>query len=176
LADSESLIAALPPDDHGLTFLPFISGERSLGWHANARMTISGISSHTAPADLLRAGKEAIAYQLRAVYDDMRDTLKVDGKLPNPRMVASGGALLGSPAFQGILADTLETPVYPSRDHEASARGVALLALEALGIIPDVAQVAPNLDNPVQPDPRNSEIYKKAMERQMKLYHMLLPS
>ena len=52
----------------------------------------------------------------------------------------------------------------------------ALLALEALDIIPDVAQVAPNLDAPVQPDPRNTEVYKKAMERQMKLYHMLLPS
>lgn len=176
LADSESMIASLQPDNHGLTFLPFISGERSLGWHASARMTISGIGSHTSPADLLRASKEAIAYQLRAVYDDLRETLKVDGKLPTPRMVASGGALLGSPAFQGILADTLETPVYPSRDHEASARGAALLALEALGIIPDVAQVDPSLTEPVQPDARNSEVYKKAMERQTKLYKMLLPS
>lgn len=176
LADSESLIAALPPDDHGLTFLPFISGERSLGWHANARMTISGIGSHTTPADLLRASKEAIAYQLRAVYDDLRDTLKVGGKLPTPRLVASGGALLGSPVFQGIVADTLQTPIYPSRDHEASARGVALLALEALGIIPDVAQVDPSLTEPMQPNAKNGEVYKRAMERQMKLYQLLLSS
>ena len=34
-----------------------------------------------------------------------------------------------------ILADTLGVAVYPSRDHEASARGAALLALEAMGIL-----------------------------------------
>jgi gluconokinase len=176
LRDTETLIASMRPDEHGLTILPFISGERSLGWHAQSRMTISGVSVHTTPADLLRASKESIAYQLRAVYDDLRSTLTVNGALPTPRMVASGGALLGSPTFQSILADTLDTPIYPSRDHEASARGVALLALESLGLIPDVAQVAPNLVAPVQPDHARGEIYRAAMARQAKLYHMLLPN
>ncbi|MBO0780929.1 MAG: gluconokinase, partial [Ktedonobacteraceae bacterium] len=40
----DSLVADLRPGDHGLTILPFISGERSLGWHSEARMTISGLS------------------------------------------------------------------------------------------------------------------------------------
>ncbi len=71
LADAESLVAALQPDGHGLTILPFISGERSLGWHANARMTISGIQAHITSADLLRAGMEALAYQLAAVYEQL---------------------------------------------------------------------------------------------------------
>ncbi len=36
LSDAGSLVAALQPDGHGLTVLPFISGERSPGWHADA--------------------------------------------------------------------------------------------------------------------------------------------
>ena len=171
-ADAESLVAALAPDGHGLTILPFIAGERSLGWHANARMTISGIQAHISPADLLRAGMEALAYQLDAVCEQVCQALQIDKKAP--RMIGSGGAILGSMTLRHIVADTLGVPVYPSRDHEASARGAALLALEAMGILPDVAQVPPHLEPEVQPDAEKHAVYRKAAERQQKLYQALL--
>jgi gluconokinase len=172
LRDAESLVKVLEPDGHGLTILPFISGERSLGWHADARMTIAGISIHTSPTDLLRAGMEALAYQIRAVYDQLCGALKMEQA--TPKVIGSGGALLGSIVLQSIIADTLGAAIYPSRDHEASARGAALLALEALGKIPDVAQVAPNLEAPVQPDAGRGAIYRKAAQRQRELYQLLL--
>lgn len=173
LADAEPLVTAVQPDGHGLTLLPFISGERSLGWHANARMTIAGVSTHTTPADLLRAGMESLAYQLDGVYMQLREALHVDENT-HPRVIASGGALLGSKTVQHIIADTLGTSLYPSRDSEASARGAALLALEALGIIPDVGQVKPSLEEPVQPVQEKQQAYKRAEERQRELYRMLL--
>jgi gluconokinase len=172
LADVDSLVAELQPDGHGLTILPFITGERSPGWHASARMTISGIHAHLSPAALLRAGMEALAYQLAVVYGQLCQALQV-GKTA-PSMIGSGGALLGSMTLKQIIADTLGVAVYPSRDHEASARGAALLALEAMGIVPDVAQVPPSLEQPVQPDAENYAVYRKAAERQQKLYQELL--
>jgi gluconokinase len=172
LADAESLVAALPPDGHGLTVLPFLAGERSLGWHANARMTINGMQAHTSPADLLRAGMESLAYQLDAVFEQVCHTLQMERAAP--RIIGSGGALLGSTTLGQIVADTLGVPVYPSLDHEASARGAALLALEAMGILPDVAQVSPHLKPPVQPDAKKHVVYRKAAERQQKLYQTLL--
>jgi gluconokinase len=135
-------------------------------------MTISGLQSHISPAMLLRAGMEALAYQLGAVYEQLRDALKMGKTVP--RVLGSGGALLGSATLQHIVADTLGVPVYPSLDHEASARGAALLALEALGVLADVAQVPPHLKEPVQPNAENHEVYKKGAERQWKLYRMLL--
>lgn len=174
LPEAEPQIAFLKPDSHGLTILPFISGERSLGWHAMARMTIMNLHTGTTPAELLRAGMEALAYQLGAVYKQLRETLKDGDTLPNPQVVGSGGALLGSHTMQSILADTLGTPIYPSLDHEASARGAALLALEALGIIPDISKVEPRLVEPIQPDAGRGEVYKKGVERQKKLYQVLL--
>ena len=73
-----------------------------------------------------------------------------------------------------IVADTLGVPIYPSQDHEASARGAALLALEALGIAPDVAQVPPHLGPPIQPDAARHAVYRKGAERQKKLYQALM--
>jgi gluconokinase len=172
LRDVEPLVAAVMPDAHGLTLLPFIAGERSLGWHSDARMTVTGISTHTSPADLLRAGMEALAYQLGAVYTQLRETLKVGEKVP--KIICSGGALLGSPTLQGVIADTLGAALYPSFEHEASARGAALLALESLGIIPDVALVTSRLGTPIMPDTEHTTIYKVAAERQRRFYHHLL--
>jgi gluconokinase len=174
LQEAEQDAIKLSPDEHGLTLLPYISGERSLGWHAEARMTISGISLHTTPADMLRASCEALAYHLLAVYKEIRRTLQVEQQYLSPRVICSGGALFSSTLLQNIVSDTFDTALYPSRDQEASARGAALLALEALGIIPDVAQVAPNLSPPVTPDAGRGEIYRKAAARQQELYAKLL--
>src|SRR5579875_2045036 len=172
LEEAEPKVAALQPDGHGLTMLPFISGERSLGWHAVARASVLGIQTDTTAIDILRAGMEALGYQLGAVYEGLITALGRSEVAPT--ILGSGGALLNSPTFQGIIADTLNAPIYPSLGHEASARGVALLALEALGVIPDVAQVPLNVTTPVLPNPERHAIYKQGAGRQWKFYHLLL--
>lgn len=171
LKDADPLVAAMEPDSHGLTILPFISGERSLGWHAEARMTIAGLSIHTTPPVILRAGKEAIAAQLGAVHAQLLAALQMDNT--GHKLMASGGALLNSKVLQQIIADNVNAPVYPSREQEASARGVALLALETLGIIPDLSQLKPDLLEPVVPDEQRNAIYRKASARQLDLYRRL---
>lgn len=171
LKEAEPQIADLPPDGHGLTILPFISGERSLGWHSNARMTITGISSGTMPGEVLRAGTEALAYQLYAVYQQLAATLHPEGE--QHKLIGSGGALLSSDVLRGIISDTLGIALYPSLDHEASARGAALLALEALHLIPDATKVAPSLLAPATPNDQRGAIYRQASERQRQLYQRL---
>lgn len=172
LSEAEPQAAEIAPDGHGLTILPFIAGERSLGWHAEARMTVAGISLHTSPADLLRAGAESLAYRLDAVYERLCALLEMEREVP--KVICSGGALLSSSLLQSILADTLGASLYPSHEHEASARGAALLALETMGVIEDVARIQPDLSHVVVPNAERGAIYKKALERQEKLYHLLL--
>lgn len=172
LTQAESLVATLPPDGHGLTILPFISGERSPGWHADAHMAVVGITTHTSPQDLLRASLEALAYQLGEVYEQLNVALAK--RQIAPKLIGSGKAMLSSTTLQSIIADTLNTPIYPSLEREASARGAALLALEALGIIPDVAQVPVELGAPILPEEAHYAIYKQGSERQRKLYRTLL--
>jgi gluconokinase len=172
LAEAESLVSALPPDGHGLTILPLLSGERSPGWHSEASMAITGINSHTSPITLLRAALESLAFQLAEVYDQLNIALEKQEIAPT--LIGSGGAMLSSRTLQGIVADTLDAPLYPLLEREASARGVALLALEALGIIHDISHVPVELEAPVLPDETRHAIYENAANRQRKLYHTLL--
>ncbi|MBE3560858.1 MAG: gluconokinase [Ktedonobacteraceae bacterium] len=171
IQEIDELVAAMQPDEHGLTVLPFIAGERSPGWHSEARLTITGISLHTPPTALLRAGMEALAYQIRSIYEQLHATLRPTSV---PTIVASGGTLLNSAVLRNIVADTLGAAIYSSQANEASARGAALLALESLGLIADVAQIPPLLGQPSLPDAKRGEIYKKAARRQYELYGRLL--
>src|SRR5207249_4233240 len=102
LKEAEDQVAAVPPDEHGLTILPFITGERSLGWHAEARAVVAGIQAHTSPIDILRAFMEALAYQIGAVYKQLGGALNVG----ETKLICSGGAMLSSPVLQQIIADT----------------------------------------------------------------------
>jgi len=164
-ADAEREAASLEADAHGLTVLPFLAGERSPGWAEEARMAIAGLSLHTRPAHVFRAGLESVALRFAVLHDLLR------GAAPQARdVVASGGALLGSPAWMQILADVLGRPVTASAEAEASSRGAALLALESLGAIPGLEAVPAHFGRTYAPDAERHGRYRDALERQKRLY------
>ncbi len=167
-ADMEAA-ASLPPDGHGLTMLPFVAGERAPGWHDQASGVIAGLTLATRAEHLLRAGMEAVAYRLARVYDDVRP-LAAD---PHT-IVANGGAILRSPTWLQIVADTLghEVLALPPEE-EASARGAALCALEAIGALPEAnLGSAPEPAAGAQsygPDAERHASYRAGLERQAQL-------
>ncbi len=166
-ARREAALAALAPDAHRLTVLPFISGERSPGWSGSARATIHGLTQATTPLEILRAGMEAVAFRIYWVAERLRPHLP-----EGFRIVASGGALLQSPAWQQILADVLNHPLAVSAARESSARGAAILALEALGAAPENGPLVAAV---VRPDAAAHAAYREAMARQETLYQRLVP-
>lgn len=168
LAELDRQLEKLQPAAHGLTVLPQLAGERSPGWHSHAAMTITGLTLHTTPVEIARASLEAVIFQLAQVYDQLTDVLR--GQVTRPRLIANGGTLLRSALLRQVLADTLNCPLELSASDEASARGVALLALAALHMLPDLAwQVSPT--GPLtQPDSARHAIYRQARARQQALY------
>jgi gluconokinase len=156
----EAQLAAYVPDSHGLTILP-LSGERSPGWAGDARATIHGMHLGTTPVDLLRAAFEAMALRFG----------QIAASLPaSDAVIASGGALLRSPTWLQICADVLGRPVTASAVVEATARGVALLALRSLGAIGRFDQIATPLAATYQPNMTVHAIYRCATQRQQQLY------
>lgn len=169
LSEVEQTLAKMEPDAHGLTILPFLAGERAPGWAGHARATIHGLSLATTPLEILRAGLESVAYRIAIVFGLLRQILPSE-----PQIVASGGALLHSPSWLQIMADALGRPVAISEVNEASGRGAALLALEALGHLKNLSE-APDFIGPTfDPDPEHHERYLKAIERQKALYEKLV--
>lgn len=165
----EKALSALEPDSHGLTILPFISGERAPGWASQAKMTIHGLSLATNPLHILRAGLEAVAYRLAHVFD------LIQSRLPSSlRFIANGRPLLQSPTWLKIITDVLGKPLFLSSIPEPSARGAALLALESLGIVPNLASLPDFLGKIIKPDLAKHDLYQKAMARQKSLYEKLI--
>jgi gluconokinase len=162
-------LSKLEPDAHGLTVLPFFAGERSPGYRGDARASIVGLSLETRPVEILRATFEAIAYRVAAIFD------LILSAIPAPReIIASGSALLHSPVWVQILADVLGRAITVSGEEEASARGAALLALEAVGTIRDAGELAPAFGRTFSPIGAHNDIYLRARERQRRLYSLLV--
>jgi gluconokinase len=167
----DASVAGIEPDGHGLTVLPFLAGERAPGWAGDARATIHGLTLATTPLHILRAGLEAVAYRIALVFDLLRPVLPAD-----PQVIASGGALLHSPAWLEIMTDVLGHPVSVSQVQEASARGSALLALEALGALAGLDDAPDFVSVARYPDAGKHARYRLAIERQQALYEKVVKS
>lgn len=167
----ESDLAKLKPDGHGLTVLPFWAGERSPGWHVHAKATIQGLSLATSSVEILRAGMEAVAYRVALVFDQLAGLLQDDIQI-----VAGGGALRNSAVWLQIVTDVLGRVVDLTGIRETSARGAALLAFEALGLIEDLSETPNFIDDTYIPDPERHTIYRSALRRQTRLYKKLITS
>jgi len=122
----------------------------------------------TTPTEIWRATLEALAYRCAAIYDLLR------GVTSARECIASGAALEHSRVWVQILADVLEVPVTVSGEAEASARGAALIALRALGIISNFAALPAALGETFAPRADFFQTYQRARERQKMLYHSLL--
>jgi gluconokinase len=157
----ETLRDAEPTDEpnHGLTFLPFLGGERSLGWNADRRGLIDGLTFATTPGGIAQAALEGVVYRLADVLDAI-------GELD--AVVATGAALLANDAWVQVLADVLGHPVEVSGEPEGSARGAAVVALERVGVTVPGAPI----ERVVEPRPDRFEIHLAAREVQRGLMRL----
>lgn len=150
------VLAERPAADHGLMFQPYLGGERSLGWDPDRRGTLTGLSFSTTPDDIVQAALEGVCYRVADVLEALTGIDSV---------VATGGALLASPAWTQILADVLGSPVEVSAVAEGSARGAAVLELERLGAQPAAAPIS----HVVVPRADRHEIYRQVREEEQQV-------
>ena len=146
------------------TVLPFWSGERSTGWRAEARGGIFGLRQQTTPVEIARAVLESIAYRFALI------ARALDPIAPNATIAASGNALRSSPAWLQIIADVLGRPLLLGGTAEASSRGAALLALEAVGKIANIEEDKFPVDQVFEPDMTRHARYSRGLARQEELY------
>jgi len=166
--DTETLLGKAVPGSHRLTVLPFFSGERTPYWRADLRAAIIGLSASTMPWDILRASLESVALRFREIYE----LLEARGGAPS-EVVASGGALLHSPAWTQMMADALGRPVVACTEPEPSSRGAALWALERLGMIATLDEFPASTGAVFHPRPQYAEAYKQLLSDQRNLYERL---
>jgi gluconokinase len=157
--DLEAALEAVPPDGHGLSFVPTLSGERSPGYDPSARGAIHGIDFDTSAVDILRAAMEGVTYRLADLFERLE---RARGH--QDLITLSGNALGRSGVWRQMIADALGRPVILSDQPEATARGVAVLALQKLGgfVSSDLSAERGEI---LRPNAANFERYARGLKR-----------
>lgn len=170
LPDCDEIEAALrerPPAAHNLTVLPFIAGERALGWNDDALASLIGFSLDTDPLEIMQACIEGVSYRFALIYQRIAQSLPPDTEF---QIMAGGGAILQSPAWLQIMADVLNHPVHALQEQEVTARGLALLGFEQLGEFSSTQYPHPILGTTYHPNIEHHKLHGEALTRQIERY------
>jgi gluconokinase len=160
--DWSARLANRAPDAHGLTFLPLLAGERSPGWVGDATGALVGLRLSTTPLDILQASLEGVALRLSLIADQLGQ--------PDVPIVGGGGALAASPEWAQMIANALNRPLSIPQEKEITARGAAVLALNAIGA-GALNAFPPEMAYTVEPQPEHVAVLRGARQRQIDLYN-----
>jgi xylulokinase len=159
-----------PPTADGLTFLPYLAGERTPHADPHARGALAGLTLRHDRGALVRAVLEGVAYGLRDSLELLRE-LGVD---PQSGRVSGGGSR--SELWLRILASVLDLPLQRTAADEGSAYGAALLGGVAAGVFRDVHEAVAacvRVLDTVDPDPQWYPAYEDGYRRFRLLYPAL---
>jgi xylulokinase len=128
--------AAIARGADGVTFLPYLQGERTPHRDASARGAFLGLSLAHTRAHLSRAVLEGICFALR----DSVTILQELGLSPSHLLLTGGGAR--SALLRRLQSEVFGLPVTTVNREEGPAYGAALLAAVGAGAFPDLASAA----------------------------------
>ena len=164
--------AHTPLGADGLTFLPYLTGERTPHADSNARGVFAGMHAGHERGHMIRAVLEGVTFALRDSLELMR-LLRVDAR----EAVAVGGGAR-SPVWRQMQADVLGLPVVTVGPSGGAPYGAAVLAAAGSGGFGSVGEACQAWIRPldrIEPDPDAAEAYGLAYERYRKLYPRLKP-
>ncbi len=160
------LAATVPAGADGLLFHPYLLGERSPLWDANARGSFFGLTFNHTKAHLLRAVLEGILFNMQLVLQALQDFTG------DTKQIQATGGFARSRFWRQIMADIFNQPITIPEQFESSCLGAAILGLYALNQI-DSLQVEPQMIGSThqhQPIAEQAAIYQKILP----LYRQLL--
>ena len=162
--------ADTPPGADGLTFLPYLTGERTPHADSNARGVFAGMHTGHQRGHLVRAVLEGVVFALQDSLELMRG-LGVDAT----EAVAVGGGAR-SAVWRQMQADVLSVPVVTVGPSGGAPYGAAVLAAVGSGEFAAVREACRSWIRPLNrmdPNPETADAYGEAYERYRSLYPRL---
>lgn len=135
-SDQAEQIASSVESNEGVFFVPALVGMGSPWWNSDVRGTIVGLTRGTNRAHLVRAGLEAMAYQVKDVAMQMNKY-----NLPMKELRVDGGATRNNLMLQ-FQSDILGIKIVRSGQIEATAWGAAAVAAIGCGLVSDMTAIA----------------------------------
>ena len=158
--------SALPDGPSDVTFLPYLSGERTPHNDAAARGVLAGLNHDTGPADIGKAVMEGVAFAVR----DCLEALAAAGSSVDTAAVVGGGAV--NRHWVSILATVLGVPLKRLEDAAAGAAfGAARLGrIAATGEDFHAVCAPPPVLETIDPATESAAAYEAAYQRFAALY------
>jgi xylulokinase len=146
--------ATVPAGAGGVTFLPYLQGERTPHRDASLRAAFTGLSLAHSRAHMTRAVLEGVCFALR----DSLEILKELDLAPAFLLLTGGGAK--SKFLRQLQADVFGLPVTTVNREEGGSYGAALLAAVGAGAFPDLKTAAERTLTRQPPTPPNTKTHK----------------
>ena len=171
-SEIDAVVESTPAGAGGVIFLPYLAGERSPWWNANARGAFVGMTAGTSRGEMLRAVLEGVAMNLQLIREDIERF----APFPDEINIIGGGAKGG--VWRQIIADVLQITVRKTMTtHEATNFGAAIIAAVGIGLLPSfsAAKSFIKIDSINKPNPDNAPLYKEKLEIFRDTYLALQP-
>lgn len=158
----EAQAAAVPPGSDGVLFLPYLMGERSPVWDAQASGSFIGLRLTHGKGELYRSVLEGIAFALRQTID----AGALGAEALDERLLVVGG-LTRSDLCMQLIADTCGRPVATMGPEVEAPLGAAMLAALGIGMLDEAGARAGWATARVRAEPlaanvgRYAELYRQ---------------
>ncbi len=165
-AEAEKIAAG----SDGVIFLPYMAGERSPIWDPDAKGVFYGLSFDKTRGHMIRAILEGVAFSLQHNLMTAEETGARIGVLN--AMGGSANSVLWTQIKADVTGCTMQVPASDT----ATTLGAAILAGMGCGAYSSYKQAVEDtivITRTQEPDMKNHEKYKKAMELYLKLYEDL---
>lgn len=158
--------AEINPGCDGLIFLPYLTGERALGWNAAARGTLHGFQLIHGRKHIIRAAMEGVIYNMYSIY---RQITQMNN---NVMQIKANGGYANSDIWLQIQADIFGKEIAVAGVIEATVFGAAYIAMAALGAVKNLKTPLPSMEpmKVIEPDILNHKFYIKEYEKFRELY------
>ena len=153
-----ALVVDVPVGANGVTFLPYLNGERAPFVAPDIRAAFHGLSVSTTKAEMARAVMEGAAFSLRHCFEE-------EGGLPTAPVQLTGGGSKNTVWCQ-IIADVIGQPILVSTASDQGLWGVACIGASVTGLGDPVA-LAKRDENPntYRPDAARHRAYGEVFAR-----------
>ena len=162
--------AAVEVGSDGLTFLPYLYGERTPHADADARGVFFGISGKHKRGHFIRSVMEGVSFALK----DSLELIKARGvEIEEVRLIGGGAK---SELWQQITADIFDETISLLNIEQGPAFGAAIIAGVGVGVFSDFESIVEELVEvvkTVEPVPENVKTYNKNYKIYQNLYNDL---
>ena len=168
--EMSALAEQAPAGSGGVTFLPYMAGERSPLWNPKACGVFFGLNFGVTRGQMIRACMEGVAYALRHNLE----TAEAAGAKAD--ILRSMGGSANSRIWTQIKADVTGRGIEVPASDTATTLGAAILAGVGTGVygsFEEAAQRTVSVKTTFTPNPEMKAVYDKGYETYRKLYPAL---